>query len=534
MLIRQTGTSEDTMSDERARQEVRDEPGGVSLREVGDDEPVTGSARFLQAPPLALTFDDVLLVPSRSDVHPNFVDTTTRLTRQIQLNIPIISSAMDTVTEARLAIAVAQQGGLGIIHKNMTIDQQAEEVDKVKRSEAGMIVDPVTMRPWQRISEALQVMEKYKISGVPVTDANGKLVGILTNRDLRFETRFDLPIAERMTKDDLVTVPVGTTLDEAREVLHQHRIEKLLVVDQNGDLKGLITVKDIQKARRYPSAAKDPLGRLRCGAAIGVGKDSLDRARALIDAKVDVVVIDSAHAHSAGVMEIVREFKKVFPDTALIAGNVATYEATEELIQLGVDAVKVGIGPGSICTTRVVAGAGVPQVTAVLECVRAAEKYDIPIISDGGIKFSGDITKALAAGASVVMIGSLFAGTEEAPGETILYQGRTFKSYRGMGSIGAMQAGSRDRYFQEEAEATKLVPEGIEGKVPYKGSVGAMIPQLVGGLRSGMGLTGSQTIEELRTKSKFVRITASGLRESHAHDVIITKEAPNYRIEPLS
>lgn len=518
------------MSDERVLDEL---PiiGRIDIHEVPRTEPVP-SDRFLEAIPIALTFDDVLLRPAKSEVHPNFVDVSARLTRDIRLNIPVVSSAMDTVTEARLAIAMAQQGGLGVIHKNMPIDAQAEEVDKVKRSEAGMIVDPVTMRPWQTISEAMMVMEKYKISGVPVTDANGRLVGILTNRDLRFETRFDLPIAERMTKDSLITVPVGTTLEQAREVLHQHRIEKLLVVDSHGDLKGLITVKDIQKARRYPQAAKDPLGRLRVGAAIGVGKEGLDRARALIDAKVDVVVIDSAHAHSEGVMDVIRQFKKLFPDTPLIAGNVATYEGATDLIQLGVDAVKVGIGPGSICTTRVVAGAGVPQVSAVMECARAAEKYDVPIISDGGIKFSGDITKAIAAGAHCVMIGSLFAGTDEAPGETILYQGRTFKAYRGMGSIGAMQAGSKDRYFQEDAdEVSKLVPEGIEGKVPYKGSLSAMVPQLVGGLRSGMGLTGSRNIEDLRTKSQFVRITAAGLRESHAHDVVITKEAPNYRIE---
>ena len=481
-------------------------------------------------PPLALTFDDVLLMPAKSELHPNLVDTSTRLTRDIRLNIPILSAAMDTVTEARLAIALAQHGGLGVIHKNMPVDRQAEEVDKVKRSEAGMIVDPVTMRPWQRISEALAVMEKYKISGLPVTDAQGKLVGILTNRDLRFETRFDLPIAERMTKEHLITVPVGTTLDEAREVLHKHRIEKLLVVDGHGDLKGLITVKDIQKARKYPAASKDPLGRLRCGAAIGVGKEGLDRARALIDAKVDVIVVDSAHAHSEGVMALIREFKRLFPDTPLIAGNVATPEATEDLIQLGVDAVKVGIGPGSICTTRVIAGAGVPQITAVMACAEAAARHDVPIVSDGGIKFSGDIVKALAAGANTVMIGSLFAGTDEAPGETILYHGRTFKAYRGMGSIGAMQAGSRDRYFQEDSELEKLVPEGIEGKVPYKGSLSAMIPQMVGGLRSGMGLTGSRDVEDLRTKAKFVRITAAGMRESHAHDVVITKEAPNYRI----
>jgi IMP dehydrogenase len=518
------------MSDERGLSEV---PviGRIDLREVARNEPLP-SERFAADVPIALTFDDVLLKPAKSDLHPNFVDVSTRLTRDIQLNIPILSAAMDTVTEARLAIAMAQQGGLGVIHKNMTAAQQAEEVDKVKRSEAGMIVDPVTMRPWQTISEALQVMEKYKISGVPVTDANGRLVGILTNRDLRFETRFDLPIAERMTKDSLITVPVGTTLEQAREVLHHHRIEKLLVVDSNGDLKGLITVKDIQKARRYPQAAKDPLGRLRVGAAIGAGRDGLERARALIDAKADVIVIDSSHAHSTGVLDTIRQFKKLFPDTPLIAGNVATYEGARDLIELGVDAIKVGIGPGSICTTRVVAGAGVPQITAIMECARAAEKADIPLISDGGIKFSGDITKAIAAGAHCVMIGSLFAGTDEAPGETILYQGRTFKAYRGMGSIAAMQQGSKDRYFQEHAdEVDKLVPEGIEGKVPYKGSLGAMVPQLIGGVRSGMGLTGSKSIEDLRTKAQFVRITASGLRESHAHDVIITKEAPNYRID---
>src|SRR5438105_9532754 len=478
------------MSDERVLRDDIPVIGRIDLHEVGAPETLP-SARFAEGPQLALTFDDVLLKPAKSELHPNFVDVSTRLTRDIRVNIPIISAAMDTVTEARLAIAMAQQGGLGVIHKNMTIEQQAEEVDKVKRSEAGMIVDPVTMRPWQTIGEALQVMEKYKISGVPVTDANGKLVGILTNRDLRFETRFDLPIAERMTKDNLITTPVGTTLEQAREVLHHHRIEKLLVVDSDGDLKGLITVKDIQKARRYPQAAKDPLGRLRVGAAIGIGKEGLDRARALIDAKVDVVVIDSAHAHSTGVMDVIKQFKKLFPGTPLIAGNVATAEGTRDLIELGVDAVKVGIGPGSICTTRVVAGAGVPQISAVMECARAAEKFDVPIISDGGIKFSGDITKALAAGAHTVMIGSLFAGTDEAPGETILYQGRTFKTYRGMGSIGAMQQGSKDRYFQEDADVGKLVPEGIEGKVPYKGSMAAMIPQLVGGLRSGMGLTGS-------------------------------------------
>jgi IMP dehydrogenase len=518
------------MSDERV---LKDVPiiGRVELHEV-ERPPASAAERFAPAIELALTFDDVLLQPAKSELHPNFVDVGTRLTRDIRLNIPIVSAAMDTVTEARLAIAMAQHGGLGVVHKNMPIERQAEEVDKVKRSEAGMIVDPVTMRPWQSIAEALEVMEKYKISGVPVTDANGKLVGILTNRDLRFETRFDLPIAERMTKENLITVPVGTTLDEAREVLHHHRIEKLLVVDQNGDLKGLITVKDIQKARRYPQAVKDPLGRLRVAAAIGAGKDGIERARALIDAKVDVIVIDSSHAHSTGVLDTVRQFKKLFPDTPLIAGNVATYEGAYDLCELEVDAVKVGIGPGSICTTRVIAGAGMPQITAIMEAVRAAEKFDVPVISDGGIKYSGDITKALAAGAHCVMIGSLFAGTDEAPGETILYQGRTFKAYRGMGSIGAMQAGSKDRYFQEMTDdAGKLVPEGIEGKVPYKGSIAAMIPQMVGGLRSGMGLAGAADIDELRTKTHFVRVTAAGLRESHAHDVVITKEAPNYRVE---
>jgi len=518
------------MSDERGLKEI---PviGRVDLHQV-EAPAALSSERFAESIPLSLTFDDVLLKPAKSEIHPNFVDVSTRLTREIRLNIPILSAAMDTVTEARLAIAMAQHGGMGVIHKNMPIDRQAEEVDKVKRSEAGMIVDPVTMRPWQSIHEALSVMEKYKISGVPVTDANGRLVGILTNRDLRFETRFDLPIAERMTKDNLITVPVGTTLDEAREVLHHHRIEKLLVVDQHGDLKGLITVKDIQKARRYPQAAKDPLGRLRVAAAVGAGKDGIDRARALIDAKADVIVIDSSHAHSTGVLDTIRQFKKLFPDTPLIAGNVATYEGATDLCELGVDAIKVGIGPGSICTTRVIAGAGMPQITAIMEAVRAAEKFDVPVISDGGIKFSGDITKALAAGANCVMIGSLFAGTDEAPGETILYQGRTFKAYRGMGSIGAMQSGSKDRYFQEETDdAGKLVPEGIEGKVPYKGSIGAMIPQMIGGLRSGMGLAGTRDIDELRTKTQFIRVTAAGLREAHPHDVMITKEAPNYRVE---
>jgi IMP dehydrogenase len=539
------------MSEERV---LKDMPviGRIDLHEIERRDPLP-SERFAEAIEVGLTFDDVLLRPAKSDIHPNFVEVGTQLTRDIRLNIPILSSAMDTVTEARLAIAMAQQGGLGIVHKNMSIEAQAEEVDKVKRSEAGMIVDPVTMRPWQTIAEALQVMAKYKISGVPVTDANGKLVGILTNRDLRFETRFDLPIAERMTKENLITAPVGTTLEQAREVLHHHRIEKLLVVDTHGDLKGLITVKDIQKKLRYPNAAKDSLGRLRVGAAIGVGKEGLDRARALIDAKVDVVVIDSAHAHSNGVMEVIRQFKKLFPDTPLIAGNVATYEGASDLIALGVDAIKVGIGPGSICTTRMVTGAGMPQITAIAEAYRAARERGISVIADGGIKYSGDVTKAIAAGASVCMMGSLFAGVDESPGETILYQGRSFKAYRGMGSLSAMAQGSGERYFQGkddmlDAASTerpsltaregatlnrlaKFVPEGIEGRVPHRGPLEAMVYQLVGGLRSGMGYLGCGSIEELQANARFIRISNAGLRESHVHDVIITREAPNYHVE---
>ncbi|HEV8375416.1 MAG TPA: IMP dehydrogenase [Candidatus Polarisedimenticolia bacterium] len=482
--------------------------------------------------PEGLTFDDVLLLPAKSEVLPSQVDTGTRLTRKIRLNIPIVSSAMDTVTESRLAIAMAQQGGLGVIHKNLSIEEQATEVDKVKRSESGMIVDPITMQPESKIFEALEVMRKYKISGVPITDRGGKLVGILTNRDLRFETRLDLPISDLMTKKNLVTVPVGTTLEEAKRLLHRHKIEKLLVVDRDYHLKGLITVKDIQKNIKYPFACKDQLGRLRVGAAIGVGEEALDRARALVEAKVDVLFIDTAHGHSRGVLETVREVKKAYAEVDLVAGNVATKEGTEDLIRFGVDGVKVGIGPGSICTTRVVTGVGVPQITAVSECAIAAGKHDVPLISDGGVKYSGDITKALAAGAHSVMIGSLLAGTEESPGETILYQGRTFKSYRGMGSIAAMKRGSADRYFQEyEFEEQKLVPEGIEGMVPYKGTVSALVPQLVGGLRSGMGYCGCADVEALRRESRFLRITSAGLKESHAHDVIITKEAPNYRTE---
>ncbi len=504
------------------------------LAELSDLEPMTpsplGADRGLG---LALTFDDVSIVPGLSEVHPSQVDLRTLVCRGIAANMPILSAAMDTVTESRLAIAVAQQGGIGIVHKNMPIETQADEVDKVKRSEAGMIVDPVTMRPDQSIREALAMMARYKISGVPVTDGEGHLVGILTNRDLRFEDNLDRRIGELMTKENLVTVPEGTTLDQARQLLHRHRIEKVLVVDRDGNLKGLITVKDIQKMAQYPNACKDELGRLRVGAAVGASGDYLDRAAALVRAKVDMLVLDSSHAHSRGVLQAVAALRERFPEVGLVAGNVATAEGTLALIERGVDAVKVGIGPGSICTTRVVTGAGVPQITAVLDCARAAALHGIPVIADGGIKFSGDVTKALAAGAHTVMIGSLFAGTEESPGETILYQGRTFKAYRGMGSLSAMARGSADRYFQEDSglSLSKLVPEGIEGMVPYKGSVHQMLPQLTGGLSSGMGLAGCATIAELRTKARFVRISAAGLRESHAHDVVITKEAPNYWVE---
>ncbi len=484
------------------------------------------------APRLALTFDDVLIVPGFSEIHPNDVDLSTRLCRRIRLNIPILSAAMDTVTESRLAIALAQEGGLGIIHKNLPIDLQAEEVDKVKRSEAGMIVDPVTMRPGQRIAEALDVMARFKISGVPVTDQDGRLVGILTNRDLRFESNTDRTIADLMTKDRLVTVPEGTTLDEAKELLHQHKIEKLLVVDTDGNLKGLITVKDIQKMIEYPGACKDDLGRLRVGAAVGAAGDYLERAQALVEAKVDILVLDSSHGHSEGVLAAAARLRERFPDVALMVGNVATAAATRAAIERGADCVKIGIGPGSICTTRVVTGAGVPQITAIQDCARAAAEHDVPVIADGGVKFSGDVTKAIAAGAGAVMIGSLFAGTEESPGETILYQGRTYKAYRGMGSLSAMARGSADRYFQDGGlPLSKLVPEGIEGMVPHKGSVHVMLPQITGGLRSGMGLAGAATIEHLRTRTEFLRITAAGLKESHAHDVVITKESPNYWIE---
>ncbi len=475
-----------------------------------------------------LTFDDVLLEPARSEVLPSEVETRTCLTRNIALNIPIVSAAMDTVTESHLAIALAQQGGIGIVHRNMTIERQAEEVDRVKRSESGMIVDPVTIEPEAPISAALALMRRYRISGVPVTK-NGLLVGILTNRDLRFETRFDLPISEVMTKENLVTVPVGTTLEQAEAILHRHRVEKLLVVDEDYKLKGLITVKDIQKKLKYPSSAKDAQGRLRVGAAIGATGDYLERAQELVRRKCDVLAIDTAHGHTSRVMEAVKTIKRKLPDVELITGNVATYEGARELASLGVDGIKVGIGPGSICTTRVVSGAGVPQMTAIMECSRATREAGVPLIADGGIKFSGDITKAIAAGADSVMIGSLLAGTDESPGETILYQGRTFKTYRGMGSLGAMAQGSSDRYAQDPN--AKLVPEGIEGRVASKGPLAELTYQLVGGLRSGMGYCGARNLRELQAKARFLRISPAGLRESHVHDVIITKEAPNYRVE---
>ena len=488
----------------------------------------------------ALTFDDVLLVPQHSTVLPAQVDVSTRLSRNIRLNVPLVSAAMDTVTESAMAIAMAQQGGLGVIHKNLSITEQASEVDRVKRSESGMIVNPITLSPANRIFEALELMKRYRISGVPITEdgsKEGRLAGILTNRDLRFETTLDRPISDVMTKAPLYTVPVGTTLDESREILHRHKVEKLLVVDKDYRLKGLITVKDIQKQIKYPNASKDALGRLRCGAAIGVSRDALDRGQALVDAGVDVLVVDTAHGHSQGVIDMVARIRLEFPNTDLIAGNVATAEATTMLINAGVDAVKVGIGAGSICTTRVVAGIGVPMITAIMECARAAAARNVPVVGDGGIRYSGDIVKALAVGASSTMIGNLFAGTDESPGELILFQGRSYKEYRGMGSIGAMRRGSRDRYFQDEFDleggraAEKLVPEGIEGRVAHKGSVAGMIHQLVGGLRAGMGYCGAATIPELQRRAKLIRITPAGARESHVHDVTITKEAPNYRME---
>ncbi|MFQ5718949.1 MAG: IMP dehydrogenase [Acidobacteriota bacterium] len=481
--------------------------------------------------PESLTFDDVLLLPAHSEVLPAAVDVSTFLTRKLRLNIPLVSAAMDTVTEARLAIAMAQMGGIGVIHKNLTIDEQAGEVDKVKRSESGMIVDPITMPPDAPISEALALMERFRISGVPITDGKGRLVGILTNRDLRFESRTDLPVSDLMTRENLITARETITLPEAKEILHRHKIEKLPVVDAELRLKGLITVKDIQKMIRYPSACKDHLGRLRVAAAVGVGTDTDDRAAALTEAHVDVLCVDTAHGHSQGVLETVARLKESHPDVEILAGNVGTADAVAALAERGADGVKVGVGPGSICTTRVVSGVGVPQITAIRETSRAAREAGLPIVADGGVKSSGDITKGLAAGASAVMIGSLFAGTEESPGETILYQGRTFKSYRGMGSLAAMQRGSRDRYFQSDTEAGKLVPEGIEGMVPFKGKLAQLVEQLVGGLRSGMGYCGTRDVPTLQARAKFIRVTAAGLKESHAHDVIVTKEAPNYRTE---
>jgi IMP dehydrogenase len=480
--------------------------------------------------PEGLTFDDVLLLPGKSSVLPAQADTRTCLSRKIALNIPIVAAAMDTVTDSRLAIAISRQGGIGFIHRNMTIERQMEEVDRVKRSESGMIVDPVTIAPEMTVRQALEMMNKYKVSGVPVT-RGPRLVGILTNRDLRFERNLDQPVSSVMTKDNLITVPVGTTLEEAEHMLQRHRIEKLLVVDKDFNLKGLITVKDIQKKIEFPNATKDEQGRLRVGAAIGATGDYLERAEEMARVKVDAIAIDTAHGHTTRVIEAIREVKRKFPDLQLLAGNVATAEGARDLIALGIDGLKVGIGPGSICTTRVVTGVGVPQITAILESARAAEGTGVPVIADGGIKFSGDITKAIAAGASAVMIGGLFAGTEESPGETILYQGRTFKSYRGMGSLGAMEAGSADRYAQEGAERGKSVPEGIEGQVSYKGPLSGLVEQLVGGLRSGMGYCGAANLNELQEHSRFIRISSAGLRESHVHDVIITREAPNYRLE---
>lgn len=477
-----------------------------------------------------LTFDDVLLVPGHSQVLPKQVDLKTQLTREIALNIPLVSAAMDTVTEHETAICMAQNGGIGILHKNMSVAAQAGEVDKVKRSESGMIVDPITMRPEQKIYEALEVMARYRISGVPVV-LDGKAVGILTNRDLRFVRDTHQDISQVMTQEGLVTVPPDTSLERAKELLHEHRIEKLLVVDDAGWLRGLITIKDIEKSERFPDACKDGLGRLRVGAAIGVGEGALERAEALVDAGVDVVVVDSAHGHSQNVLETITQLRRHFEDLPIVGGNVATGEGTEALIKAGVSAVKIGVGPGSICTTRVVAGVGVPQFTAIIDAVEVAGSFGIPVISDGGIKFSGDVVKALAAGAHCVMVGSLFAGADEAPGEVVLYQGRSFKVYRGMGSLGAMADGSSDRYFQGDVETSKLVPEGIEGRVPYRGSLSSSVHQLVGGLRSGMGYCGAPNLGDLRTNSRFVRISQAGLQESHVHDVIITKEAPNYRIE---
>ncbi len=483
--------------------------------------------------PEGLTFDDLLLVPGVTEATPQDVDVTTVLTRNIPLNVPIISSAMDTVTESRLAISMAREGGIGIIHRNMEIDAQAMEVEKVKKSESGMIVDPVTVYPEQRIHEVLEIMSRYRISGVPVVVGNNRrLVGIVTNRDLRFETNFDQKVGDIMTKENLVTAPVGINFEESKALLHKHRIEKLLVVDDEGNLKGLITIKDIEKIKKYPNACKDGLGRLRIGAAVGVGPDRESRIDALLKAGADVIVIDVAHGHSKKVIDAVKSSKENFPNIELMVGNVGTPEGAESLIKAGADAVKVGLGPGSICTTRVIAGVGVPQMSAIMACIPIARKYETPVIADGGIKFSGDITKALAAGAQSVMIGSLFAGTDESPGETILYQGRSYKVYRGMGSIEAMKLGGKERYFQEGIEdVMKFVPEGIIGRVPYKGPLSSSIYQLLGGLKAGMGYVGCRNLEELVEKAKFVRVTSAGLKESHVHDVIITEEAPNYRLE---
>jgi len=509
------------------------------VRAISSNDPSTPSSDESPAGPIigdrsvreALTFDDVLLQPGASDVLPAEVTLETRLTREIELNSPLVSAAMDTVTEHETAIAVAQNGGIGFVHKNLSVAEQAGEIDKVKRSESGMIVDPITMEPDQRIFEALEVMQRYRISGVPVV-RDGKAVGILTNRDLRFVKDTSQVISAVMTKHPLVTVPPGTGRERAKELLHEHRIEKLLVVDEAGFLQGLITIKDIEKAERFPNACKDDFGRLRVGAAVGVGPDRLERAQALVDAGVDTIAVDTAHGHSTMVLRTIEELKRTFPDVPLIGGNVATAEGAEALVKSGVSAVKVGVGPGSICTTRVVAGVGVPQFTAVCEAASVAAKHGVPVISDGGIKYSGDVVKALAAGASAVMIGSLFAGTDESPGEVVLFQGRSYKVYRGMGSLGAMAQGSKDRYFQGEVDDShKLVPEGIEGRVPYRGSLSSSIHQLLGGLRSGMGYCGAANLAELRSRARFVRISAAGLTESHVHDVIVTKEAPNYRLD---
>ena len=479
--------------------------------------------------PIGLTFDDVLLIPAKSDILPRDVDISTSLTKKIKINIPLLSAAMDTVTESELAISIAREGGIGIIHRAMSPQRQASEVDRVKKSESGMIIDPVTISPEKPISDAMALMEKYKISGVPVT-VSGRLVGILTNRDLKFETGMTKRVADVMTKQKLITASVGTDLVEAKAILHKYKIEKLPILDKDFNLTGLITIKDIEKRRKYPHACKDKVGRLRVGAAIGVGEDSLFRADLLVKAGVDVIAIDTAHGHTKSVLEVLKKVKKKF-NIEVIAGNVATVEGTLDLIRAGADAVKIGIGPGSICTTRIVAGAGVPQITAILNCASAAKKYKVPLIADGGIKYSGDITKALAAGAHSIMIGGLFAGTDESPGETILYQGRSYKVYRGMGSLGAMEQGSKDRYQQAGVESKKLVPEGVEGRVPNKGPLSQSIHQLMGGLRSGMGYCGCKSLNELRQKSRFIRITNAGLRESHVHDVVVTKEAPNYRTE---